>query len=153
MANRIFRNDVKGADRGTVLYLGKVKLTSQHTTGTLLCTVPMASASMSTAFEGHYRLFFNGDCFVSSSCFLQMENTGSQNLSLVVSGSGNLTGSVATSLTGSLTVPYGLGANAIGHYVDFKVMSGSAAGGTAVARKPSNPVDVQVIFAAKNSGA
>ena len=128
MANRAFRSDKRTFEQGLVQAAGKVTLSPSALTGTLANTIPYCSASMTAA--GCYRIQFDDSYVALRSVTLQLENTGSQDLSLV--GSGSTTG-VGVNSTSAMQY-------------NFFLRSGSNN------TIPGNQVAVYLNFLLKNSG-
>ena len=124
MANRAFRSDKKTFEQGLVQAAGTISLSPSALTGTTGDTVPYASGSMLSA--GLYRLQFEDKYVAFRSVHLQLENSGSQDLRAVISGS---------SVAGAA-------------YVDFYIRSGSAGMPATI---PGNPVIVHINVNLKNS--
>lgn len=120
--------DVKTTNLGTVISFGTINIQSGGVPTS--DDIPFASASLRQS-PGSYRVTFS-DPWLDVVPVLTLENSGSQVLHLVVSGtnpSGVYSGSVA------LTPPS----------VDFHIRSGSSN------VNPQNPTKVHCLFAFKNS--
>lgn len=137
MANRNFRRDIASPDQGLVSIAGQISITGS-TGATTADTLTYASASNLSA--GVYRVFFE-DFFVSlKHASFTIQNTGSQDLTVVLSGS-NLAGILSGS-SGSNGITW---TRTTLPCVDFFVRSGSAN------TKPSNDMSIFAHFLFKNS--
>ena len=120
--------DVKTTNLGTVISFGTINIGAGGVPTS--DDIPFASASL-RASPGSYRITFS-DPWLDVVPNLQLENSGTQNLQLVVSG----------------TNPSGVqegGLQLVPPSVDFFIRSGSSN------VNPQNPTKVHCIFAFKNS--